>query len=158
MTADTSHCTVRHLDHVGIAVTDVEAAVALFRRLLDAPETPIIEAPHIGLRAALVAYGQTRLELLESTDPQNGIGKFVAARGEGLHHIAFAVDDIHAKMAELKEAGVPLIDQEPRQGLTGAIAFLRPEATRHVLVELVQPQGATHEAPIPGAGHSQEAG
>ena len=139
MTAAAPHCTVQHLDHVGIAVTDVEAAVKLFRELLDAPETPIIEAPRVGLRAALVAYGQTRLELLESTDPDNPIGRYIATRGEGLHHVALAVDDIHAKLRQLKEAGVPLIDQEPRQGITGAIAFIRPEATRHILVELVQP-------------------
>ena len=140
MTTDPSSCMVSHLDHVGIAVTNVEAAVALFQELLDAPKTPIVEAPERGLRAAIVAQGQTRLEFLESTDPENAIGKYIARRGEGLHHIAFSVDDIQAKLSELKRAGVPLIDQEPRQGLTGIIAFLQPQATRHVLVELVQHQ------------------
>ena len=140
MSIDHSSCTVSHLDHVGIAVTDVEAALALFQELLDVPEAPIVEAPERGLRAAIVAQGQTRLEFLESTDPENAIGKYIAKRGEGLHHIAFSVDDIQAKVKELKRSGIPLIDQEPRQGLTGIVAFLHPQATRHVLVELVQHQ------------------
>ncbi len=140
MTTDPSACMVSHLDHVGIAVTDVEAAVALFQKLLDAPETPVIEAPERGLRAAIVAQGETRLEFLQSTDPDNAIGRHIAKRGEGLHHIAFRVDDIQAKVSQLKEAGVPMIDQEPRPGLTGIVAFLQPQATRHVLVELVQHQ------------------
>ncbi len=139
MTSEDASCTVGHLDHVGIAVTSVEEALAVFGRLLDVPETPIIEVPEVGLRAALVAQGQTRIEFLEPLDPDGPIGRFIARHGEGLHHIAFQVDDIDAKLAQLKALDVPLVDQEPRQGLTGRIAFLRPEATRHVLVELVQP-------------------
>jgi methylmalonyl-CoA epimerase len=139
MSAETSSCTVSHLDHVGIAVTSVEAALAVFRWLLDAPETEIIEEPELGVRAALVAQGQTRIELLEPTHPDSPIGRHIARRGEGLHHIAFQVDDISAKLAQLKSAGVPLLDEEPRRGLTGTIAFMHPDAVHHVLVELVEP-------------------
>ena len=153
MTNKTSLCTVSHLDHVGIAVTNVEEALAVFRRLLDAPETPIIEAPELGVRAALVAQGQTRIELLEPTDPDGPLARSIAQRGEGLHHIAFQVDDIAAKLAELKAMGVPLVDEVARQGLTGTIAFLRPEAVRHVLVELVQTgHGPAPLSGVPAAG------
>lgn len=134
-----TNCAVRHLDHVGIAVSNVEAAVAVFQKLLDAPKTPIIEAPELGLRVAIIEQGETRLELLESTNPTNAIGKHLEKRGEGLHHIAFCVDNIQAKLDELKKDNVPLIDQDPRLGLTGIVAFLQPQTTHRVLVELVQP-------------------
>ena len=141
MNSKETACTVRHMDHVGIAVTNIEEALAVYRRLLDAPETPVIEAPELGIRAAIIAQGQTRVELLEPTDPDGPLARFIAQRGEGLHHIAFQVDDIDAKLAELKAAGVPLVDEQPRLGLTGMIAFLRPEAVHNVLVELVEPPG-----------------
>ena len=139
MTTKPSPCTVGRLDHVGIAVTNIEEALAVFRRLLDAPDAPIIEAPDRGLRAAFIAQGQTRIELLQSTNPDGPLGRFIAERGAGLHHIAFQVDDIQAKLAQLQELGVPLVDTVPRQGFSGLIAFLRPEAVNQVLVELVQP-------------------
>ena len=124
---------------------DVEAALKTFRSLLDAPETPIMEAPELGVRAALVAQGETRIELLEPLDPTGPIGRFLANRGEGQHYIAFRVENIESKLAQLKAAGVPLVDETPRQGLTGLVAFLHPEAAHHVLVELVEPQ--EHQPP-----------
>ena len=139
MTTEPSICTVGRLDHVGIAVVNIEEALAVFRRLLDAPDASIIEAPDRGLRAAFIAQGQTRIELLQPTNPDSSLSRFVAQRGGGLHHIAFQVDDIEAKLAQLQEMGVPLVDTVPRQGFSGMIAFLRPEAVNQVLVELVQP-------------------
>ena len=127
------------MDHVGIAVTNVEEALAVYRQLLDAPVTPVIDAPELGIRAAIIAQGQTRIELLEPTNPDGPLARFISSKGEGLHHIALQVDDINAKLAQLMAAGVPLVDEKPRPGLTGDIAFLRPEAVRNVLVELVQP-------------------
>ena len=133
-----SSCTVKHMDHVGIAVSNLESALNIYRRLLDSPPTPLIEAPELGLRAAIISQGQTRIELLEPTNPNGPLGKFLESKGEGLHHIAFEVDNIAAKLEQLKNSGVPLVDEKPRQGLTGMIAFLRPEAVHNVLVELVQ--------------------
>ena len=133
-----SSCTVKHMDHVGIAVSNLESALEIYCKLLDSPPTPLIEAPELGLRAAIIAQGQTRIELLEPTNPDGPLGKFLESKGEGLHHIAFEVDNIAAKLEELKDLGVPLVDQKSRQGLTGMIAFLRPEAVHNVLVELVQ--------------------
>jgi methylmalonyl-CoA/ethylmalonyl-CoA epimerase len=139
MITDAPICTVRHVDHVGIAVANVEEAKALFQMLFGAPDTEILEDSGRNLRAALLEIGQTRIELLESTDPENVIGRFVASRGGGLHHIAFQVEDIKERLASLKKAGIPLVNEEPVHGFTGNIAFIRPEAVEHVLVELVQP-------------------
>lgn len=139
MTTDAPICTVRHVDHVGIAVTNVEEAKALFETLFGAPEAKVLEDPGRNLRAALLEIGQTRIELLESTDPENVIGRFVASRGGGLHHLAFQVEDVRERLASLKAAGIPLVNEEPVHGFTGSIAFIRPEAVEQVLVELVQP-------------------
>jgi methylmalonyl-CoA epimerase len=133
-----SYCMVKHIDHVGIAVSDLESALNTYCKLLDSPLTPLIEAPELGLRAAIIAQGQTRIELLEPTNPNSPLGKFLESKGEGLHHIAFEVDDITAKLEQLKNSGIPLVDEKPRRGLTGMIAFLKPEAVHNVLVELVQ--------------------
>ena len=140
MNSGIDSCTVGNLDHIGIAVTQIEEALHVFSQLLDSPKTSIVEIPELGLRTALVEQGETRIEFLEPLNSEGPIAKFINRRGEGLHHIAFKVSNIDAKLAQLNSLGIPLIDREPRAGLTGRIAFLNPEATHHVLVELVQPQ------------------
>ena len=128
------------LDHVGIAVQDLERAVAFYRDTLGldvhAPEE--VTSQHV--RAHLVPAGRAALELLEGTSPDSPITRFLQKRGPGLHHITLRVDDLGAALAHLKARGVRLVDEEPRVGAEGAlVAFLHPDAAHGVLVELKQP-------------------
>jgi len=121
--------------HVGIAVEDLEALLPFYRDVLGMPETPLDDAD--GARIAGLVAGESLVELLEATSPDSPIGKFVAKRGPGIHHICFAVEDLDAALERCRRAGVRLIDQTPRVGAEGKrIAFLHPSATAGVLVEL----------------------
>jgi len=127
------------VDHIGIAVADLGAALAFYRDALgleiDAPE----EVPSQRVRAHFIPAGETALELLEATADDSPIAKFVAKRGPGLHHITLRVDDIGAALAELKARGVRLIDEAPRAGAHGAlVAFVHPSSAHGVLLELKQ--------------------
>ena len=137
MADGTVPCTVRHLDHVCIAVKSVQEAMDLYRSLFDLGPAPVEEVPDQGVRACLLPVGSTRLEFIEPTDPNGAIARFIDRRGEALHHVAFQVEDIAARLAALQDAGVDLIDKVPRKGAAGTIAFLHPRATRGVLIELV---------------------
>ena len=124
--------------HIAVAVADVDEALAtyqdLFGALLDHRET----VPDQGVDAAMVILGGNRIELLGATSPDTPVGKFLAKRGPGIHHIAFEVDDIRASLAELVAKGATLIDAEPRLGLHGLeVAFIHPESYYGVLYELV---------------------
>jgi methylmalonyl-CoA/ethylmalonyl-CoA epimerase len=124
--------------HIAVAVADVDEALAtyqdLFGAVLDHRET----VPDQGVDAAMVILGGNSIELLGATSPDTPVGKFLAKRGPGIHHIAFEVDDIRASLAELAAKGVTLIDAEPRRGLHGLeVAFIHPENTYGVLYELV---------------------
>jgi methylmalonyl-CoA epimerase len=127
------------LDHIGIAVKDLQPALAFYRDALgleiEAPE----EVPSLHIRAHFVPVGQAKLELLESTAPTSPIAKYLEKRGPGLHHITLRVEDIRAALAELRARGTRLIDEEPRPGAEGAlVAFIHPSAAHGVLVELKQ--------------------
>ena len=134
----TEVCTVNYIDHVGVAVKDIEASFAFFKRVIDVPDAQIELLEDQGVRATLIQVGQTRLELLEPTSPESGVGRFIERRGEGLHHLAFNVTDISGKLQTLKTMGVDLIDQTPREGLSGAIAFIHPKSVFGILTELVE--------------------
>ena len=134
----TEVCTVNHVDHVGVAVKDIEASLAFFKKVFDMPDAQIELLEDQGVRATLIEVGQTRLELLEPTSPESGVGRFIERRGEGLHHLAFNVTDISGKLQTLKTLGVDLIDQAPREGLSGAIAFVHPRSVFGILTELVE--------------------
>ena len=134
----TEVCTVNYIDHVGVAVKDIEAAMAFFKKVFDVPDAEITLMEDQGVRATLIEVGQTRLELLEPTSPETGVGKFIERRGEGLHHLAFNVTDIGGKLQTLKSLGVDLIDQSPREGLSGTIAFVHPRSVFGILTELVE--------------------
>ena len=134
----TEVCTVNYIDHVGVAVKDIEAALAFFKKVFDVPDAQIELMEDQGVRATLIEVGQTRLELLEPTSPESGVGRFIERRGEGLHHLAFNVTDISGKLQTLKTLGVDLIDQNPREGLSGTIAFVRPRSVFGILTELVE--------------------
>ncbi len=126
------------VDHIGIAVRRLEDALDRYRALGLEPES-IEEIPTEGVRAAFFPAGETRLELLESLNPEGVIARFVAKRGEGLHHVAFSTQDIGAEMARLREAGFHLVDREPRRGAHGRlVAFIHPRSAHGVLLELVQ--------------------
>jgi methylmalonyl-CoA/ethylmalonyl-CoA epimerase len=133
------------LDHIGIAVKDLQPALAFYRDALgleiEAPE----EVPSQHVRAYFIPVGEPRLELLEATATESPIAKYIEKRGPGLHHITLRVPDLRAALAALKERGAQLIDEEPRPGTEGSlIAFVHPSATGGVLVELKQnaPQAA----------------
>ena len=134
----TEVCTVNYIDHVGVAVKDIDAAMAFFKNVFDVPAAEITLMEDQGVRATLIEVGQTRLELLEPTSPETGVGKFIERRGEGLHHLAFNVTDIGGKLQTLKSLGVDLIDQSPREGLSGPLAFVHPRSVFGILTELVE--------------------
>src|SRR4051812_42215752 len=131
------------LDHIGIAIRDLDAALAFYRDALglevDAPE----EVASQRVRAHFVPLGTSSLELLEATAADSPIAKYIDKRGPGLHHITLRVDDIHAALAQVKARGVRLIDEQPRPGAEGAlVAFIHPSSANGVLVELKQPSSA----------------
>ena len=131
-------CAVDYIDHVGIAVKDIDAALTLFHDVFGAPRPEVRQLDDQGVRGALVAVGQTRLELLEPTDPDTPIGRFIERRGEGLHHLAFYVTDLPGKLKVVSGLGLELIDREPREGLSGDIAFIHPRSVFGILTELVE--------------------
>jgi methylmalonyl-CoA/ethylmalonyl-CoA epimerase len=130
------------IDHVGVAVEDIEAAIALyegsFEMVLAHRET--VESQ--GVEAVLLDVGEGHVELLRPLGPETPVGKFVAKNGPGLHHVAYAVDDIDATLARIADAGLTLIDREPRVGIRDSrVAFLHPRSTGGVLTEIVEPAG-----------------
>jgi methylmalonyl-CoA epimerase len=133
---------IRRLDHIGIAVRDLEAAVRVYTEGLglacDHRET--VEDQQV--RTAFLPVGETHVELLESLSPEGPIGRYIAKRGEGIHHLCFEVADIRAALAACEKAGLTLIDREPRVGAQGKwVAFVHPKSTHGVLIELSQDRG-----------------
>lgn len=128
-----------HIEHIGIAVKSLEESIPYYEEILGLKCYAIEEVADQKVKTAFFKIGQTKIELLESTDPEGPIGKFVEKRGPGVHHLAFAVNDIEKNLAEAKEKGVRLIDQTPRKGAEGLdIAFLHPKSTNGVLTEFCE--------------------
>lgn len=128
-----------HIEHIGIAVNSLEEALPFYEKVLGLSCYNIEEVADQKVRTAFFMVGQTKIELLESTDPEGPIGKFIEKRGEGIHHIAFAVEGIEERLKEAEAAGVRLIDLQPRRGAEGmTIAFLHPKSTFGVLTELCE--------------------
>ena len=124
------------VDHIGIAVNSIEEAKKLYE-MLGLEVTEIEEVAEQKVKVAFMPVGDSEVELLESTDPEGPVAKFIEKKGQGMQHIAFRVDDIEAALEELKANGVKLIDEKPRYGAGGArIAFLHPKSTNGVLVEI----------------------
>jgi methylmalonyl-CoA/ethylmalonyl-CoA epimerase len=127
------------LDHVGIAVKDLDAALAFYHEALGLEIEPPEEVASQHVRAHFVTVAGARLELLEATAPESPVAKYIARRGPGLHHITLRVPDLGAALAELRRRGVRLIDEEPRPGAEGSlIAFVHPSSAGGVLIELKQ--------------------
>ena len=125
------------LDHIGIAVAELDESLAFFRDALGLEVTAVEEVASQRVRAYFVSAGSTALEILEATADDSPIAKFVNRRGPGLHHITLRVDDLAAALAELKQRGVRLIDEAPRAGAEGSrVAFVHPSSAHGVLVEL----------------------
>jgi len=127
------------LDHIGIAVADLGQALAFYRDALGLEIEPPEEVASQRVRAHFIPVGESTLELLEATADDSPIAKYVGKRGPGIHHITLRVDDIRAALARLKEKGVRLIDETPREGAHGSlVAFVHPSSAHGVLVELTQ--------------------
>jgi len=136
---------VGRIDHVGVAVRDIEAAIELYGRTLELEVEHREVVEEQGVDAALLHVGDGHVELLAPLGPETPIGRYLDRRGPGLHHVAYAVEDIEATLSSLRDAGARLIDEQPRTGIRGwRVAFLHPAALDGVLTELVEPVGAAH--------------
>ncbi|MDD2329858.1 MAG: methylmalonyl-CoA epimerase [Bacteroidales bacterium] len=130
---------IKHIEHIGIAVRSLESAIAFYESKLGLKCYAIEEVQDQKVRTAFFKVGQTKVELLESTDPEGPIGKFLEKKGEGVHHIAFATEGLQENLDELSQNGIRLIDNNPRKGAEGLhIAFLHPKDTLGVLTELCE--------------------
>ena len=125
------------VDHIGIAVKSIDDALAFWQSALGVKCTGVEEVEEQKVKTAFLPIGDTEIELLEGTSEESPVAKFIAAKGEGIHHLAIRVDNLEEALAELKAKGVRLIDEKPRCGAGGAkIAFLHPKATGGILLEL----------------------
>lgn len=128
-----------YIEHIGIAVNDLDSAISLYEKLLGQKCYNIEEVKEQKVKTAFFRVGQTKIELLQSTDPEGPIGRYIEKKGEGIHHIAFAVNNLAASMKDVEEGGMRLIDSTPRKGAEGLdIAFMHPKSTTGVLIELCQ--------------------
>jgi methylmalonyl-CoA/ethylmalonyl-CoA epimerase len=125
-----------HIEHIGIAVKNLEESISFYENVLGLKCYAIEEVKDQKVKTAFFMVGQTKIELLESTDPEGPIGKFIEKKGEGLHHLAFAMEDVGKALSEAESKDVRLIDKVPRKGAEGlSIGFLHPKSTNGVLME-----------------------
>jgi methylmalonyl-CoA/ethylmalonyl-CoA epimerase len=125
-----------HIEHIGIAVKSIEACLPYYEKVLGLKCYAVEEVKDQKVKTAFFMVGQTKIELLESTDPEGPVGKFIEKKGEGIHHIAFAMEDVGEALKNAEENGVKLIDSQPRKGAEGLnIGFLHPKFTHGVLTE-----------------------
>ena len=128
------------IDHIGVAVEDIDAALELYARAFQMREQHRETVEEQGVEAVLLEVGEGHVELIRPLSPETGVGKFIAKNGPGLHHVAYATDDIDATLGAVREAGLRLIDEKPRTGIRQSrVAFLHPRSTGGVLTELVEP-------------------
>ena len=128
------------IDHVGVAVEDIDATLGLFRDILQMPLVHRETVTEQGVDAALLDVGDGHIELLQPLGADTAVGRFLARRGPGLHHVAYRVDNVEETLKALAGAGIALIDSEPRTGIRGSrVAFLHPKSTGGVLTEIVEP-------------------
>jgi methylmalonyl-CoA epimerase len=128
------------IDHVGVAVDDLDEAIALYQGKLEMPLAHRETVTEQGVEAVLLDVGDCHVELLRPLGPETAVGRFLDRKGPGLHHVAYRVDDIDAALARLRSEGIELIDQEPRTGIRNSrVAFVHPRATGSVLTEIVEP-------------------
>jgi methylmalonyl-CoA/ethylmalonyl-CoA epimerase len=126
------------IDHVGIVVRDLQEALKAYEAALGLPLKEVVQVPDQKVAVAFLPVGESNVELVQPLAGDTGIAKFLERRGEGIHHICVEVDDIEATLARLKDHDVPLIDEAPRQGAHGRVAFVHPKGMHGVLIELVE--------------------
>ncbi len=128
-----------HIEHIGIAVKNLDEAISFYEKAFGLECYAVEEVAEQKVKTAFFKVGQTKIELLESTDAEGPVGKFIEKKGEGVHHIAFAVENLAEKLISIQDAGVRVIDKTPRQGAEGLnIGFLHPKSTFGVLTELCE--------------------
>ena len=137
-----SICTARHINHVCIAVKDIDETTRFYRDVFGVAEAEVVDIEDQDVRATLIRVGGSQIEFIEPTDPNGSVAKFIERRGEGVHHMCFEVKDLAGTLRRLDEQGIAVIDREPREGLSGTIGFIHPKATRGVLIELVDQDDA----------------
>lgn len=131
--------TYQQIDHVGIAVTDLDSGIARYQELLGVSPSVRKRMEKDGIDAAMLDLGSTHVELIAPTGPESAISRFLEKHGEGMHHVAYRVDDIRAALAQLRGQGARLLDEEPRVGVMGhLVAFIHPQSAGGVLTELVE--------------------
>ena len=128
------------IDHIGVAVDDLDEAIALYEQRLGMPVQHRETVEEQGVEAVLLGVGQSQVELLRPLGPDTAVGRFLERSGPGLHHVAYGTDDIQSALDDVRSAGLQLIDEQPRIGIRGSrVAFLHPKSTGGVLTELVEP-------------------
>ena len=135
-------CVARHINHVCMAVRDIDATLAFYQKVFGTGKAEVEEIEDQGVKASLVRVGGSQLEFIQPTDPNGSVARFIESKGEGMHHICFEVADVQQTLDRLDAEGIQLIDKSPREGLSGTIAFLHPRATGGVLIELVDQETA----------------
>jgi methylmalonyl-CoA/ethylmalonyl-CoA epimerase len=130
--------TIKRIDHIAVVVENLDNALAVYRDALGMTVTDVREMPDQDVKMAFLPAGDSEIELLEPLHADSGIGRYLAKRGEGMHHVCLEVDDLEATLADLKAKGAQLIDETPKRGAYGRIAFIHPKGAHGVLVELVQ--------------------
>jgi methylmalonyl-CoA/ethylmalonyl-CoA epimerase len=130
---------MKKIEHIGIAVKDLEKSNLLFKQLFGKPHYKVEEVTSEGVKTSFFKSGSNKIELLEATNPESPIAKFIKKKGEGVHHIAFAVDDIKSEIKRLQNEGFTVINATPKKGADNKlVAFLHPKSTNGVLIELCQ--------------------
>jgi methylmalonyl-CoA/ethylmalonyl-CoA epimerase len=129
------------IDHIGVVVQDIRQALEAYEAALGLPLREVADMPDQKVRVAFLPVGESNVELVQPLTADSGIARFLEKRGEGVHHICLEVEDIEAAMARLREHGVELIDEAPRKGIHGRVAFVHPKGMHGVLIELLE-----HEA------------
>ncbi len=129
---------INRIDHIAVVVEDIEQALDVFRDALGLELSHTQTIPEQGVKVACLPIGESEIELLEPLSPDSGVGRFLAQRGEGMHHICLEVEDIDAALADLKEKGVRLINKTAVAGAHGRVAFIHPKSTHGVLIELLE--------------------
>jgi methylmalonyl-CoA/ethylmalonyl-CoA epimerase len=144
---------IDRLHHIGIVVHDADAALGFYRDImgLEVAVDEVVEEQ--GVRGVLLPLGENEIELLQPVQPDTGVARYLETRGQTLHHFCFSTDDIRAELARVRDLGVELIDEEPRYGLAGEIAFLHPRSMHGVLVELAQPPPDAQHSDAKGFDH-----
>ena len=132
---------IKKIDHIAIVVYNIEEALQFYEGALGLELTEVKEAPEQAVRIAFLPVGESQIELVEPLSTDSGVARYLEKRGEGLHHICLEVDDIEAALQDLAAQGIRLIDEQPRRGAHGRVAFLHPKSAHGVLIELIEKPG-----------------